>query len=365
MIRFVETDSALILRLLLDMVRDGAGEDLAHGDERRMFTENLAQIVDLLYNDLNLAANAKMLRYAQEEVLDALGERLDVVRIPAQSAQAKLLFTLSAAQTAQVFIPQGTRVTPDGSIFFSTDKPITIQPGDTQGAVSATSLGTGEIYNGFGVGSISTIVDPVAFVQSVRNIEETAGANDVEDDEHYRERVQKAPGKLAAAGPEESYVYWALTADADIMDVSVVSPAPTEIVITVLMMGGEIPNQAILDKVLATCNGRERRPLTDKVLVQAPAIVSYDIDVVYYCTAANEAEVLAAVEYQDGAIDQFIVWQKAAMGRDVNSDKFVQLLMEAGCVRVDVSLPQDALVDEQSVAAFSGNLRMERRITQW
>lgn len=365
MISFVETDSALILQLLLEMVRNETGEDLAHGDERRIFTENLAQVVDLLYNDLNLAANAKMLRYAQGEVLDVLGERLDVPRIAAEPAATALVFTLSAAQTGNVFIPQGTRVTPDGVIFFATDDAITIRPGDTQGASTATSQGAGEAYNGLGVGSISTIVDPVAFVQSVENVTETSGGNDEEDDEHYRDRIQKAPGKLAACGPEESYIYWALTADADIMDVSILSPAPTEVLITVLMNGGQIPSQGVLDKVLEVCNGRERRPLTDLVTVQAAKEVSFDIDAVYYTTAATETEVVRAVEGSGGAIDQFIEWQRSAMGRDVNPDKLNQLLMSAGCIRTDINLPADTVIDGESVAIFSGNLTVDHHIAEW
>lgn len=365
MLDFVTTDSGAILAKILELLRSETGEDLAHGDERRIFGENLNLVADMLYGDINLAANAKMLRYAQGDVLDAMGERLNVVRIPAQPATTQLIFTLSAVQVARVFIPAGTRVTPDGQTFFSTDNSVTIQPGHTQGATTATSLGTGEAYNGFGPGSISTIVDPVAFVQGVENVTETAGGNDTEDDEHYRDRIQIAPGKLSTAGPEESYIYWAKTADADIMDVSVYSPAPTEVLITVLMTGGGIPSQAILDKVLETCNGRERRPLTDKVMAQAPRVVSFDIDIVYYTTATSEAAVRRSVEGSGGAIEQFIAWQRAQMGRDVNQDKFTQLLMDAGCIRADINLPQDEVVDAQSVAVHSGSLSVTHHIAEW
>ena len=365
MLDFVSTDSGIILAKILELLRSETGEDLAHGDERRIFGENLNIVIDMLYGDTNLAANAKMLRYARGNVLDAMGERLNVIRIPAQPATTQLIFTLSALQPAQVFIPAGTRVTPDGQTFFTTDNAITIQSGDSQGATSATSLGVGEAFNGFGPGSISTIVDPVAFVQGVENTTDTAGGNDIEDDEHFRDRIQIAPGKLSTAGPEESYMYWAKTADADIMDVSVFSPAPTEVLITVLMNGGALPSQAVLDKVLETCNGRERRPLTDKVMTQAPKVVHYAIDITYYVTAGSEGEVLRAVEGPGGAIEKFITWQQVRMGRDVNPDKLTQLLMDAGCIRADINLPQDEVVDEQSVAVFNGALNVNHHIADW
>ncbi len=363
-LEFVTTDSAEILAKLLDLLRGGTGELLRPGDERRIFAENLAVVYEMIYNDINIAAKAKMLRYASGDVLDALGERLDVLRIAASPAKTTLVFSLSAAMQQDIFIPQGTRVTADGNNYFATDENLTIPTGDTQGAVDATSAGQGEAFNHFDPGSLNILVDPVGFVQGVENITTSSGGNDTEDDEHYRDRIQKAPGKLSTAGPEESYIYWALTADADIMDVSVTSPAPCEVVITALMNGGELPNQAVLDKIYDVCNGRKRRPMTDLLTVQAPTPKTYSIDITYYVTAAGETEAVRQIESPGGALDRFAAWQKSKMGRDINPDKLIQMLVEAGALRVDIAQPAFSVVIGDEVAIWDGNLVVSHHISE-
>lgn len=72
------------------------------------------------------------------------------------------------------------------------------------------------------------------------------------------------------------------------------------VVITPILYGGEIPDQSVLDKVLAACNADDVRPLTDKVEVSAPTIQSYDIELKYYTTAANETAVVENIESSGG-----------------------------------------------------------------
>ena len=51
----------------------------------------------------------------------------------------------------------------------------------------------GEVGNGFSEGRINIIVDPVAYVSKVKNIEKTQGGADVEDDLSLRTRIFYAP----------------------------------------------------------------------------------------------------------------------------------------------------------------------------
>lgn len=354
-LKFVSYDTQTVYNWVLDKLRDYTGEVAREGDERRIFGEQLVSVIQLNYNDMDIAAKAKMLRYAYGDVLDAMGERLDVVRLAAQPASTWLQFELSAAQPNSVHIPAGTRATPDGKVFFSTVAGLTIKPGDLTGAVEAESLTKGKKYNALEPGEINVLVDPLPFVKSVTNLFATEGGDDVESDDHFRERNRLAPGKLTTAGPTESYVYWALTADAGMNAVSVVSPEPGEIRITALMEDGALPTQAVLDAILETCNDRKRRPLGDHVTVQAPKQAAYGLDLKYYVLPERAGTVKSAVEDTGGVLDQFVAWQCASMGRDLNPDKLTQMLLDAGAIRADIISPVYTPLDAESVAVYDGS----------
>ena len=75
---------------------------------------------------------------------------------------------------------------------------------------------------------MTTIVDPIIYVDSVTNITETSGGDDKESDDAYRERIRTAPSKLSTAGPINGYKYYAMSADSSISDVVVKSEQETE-----------------------------------------------------------------------------------------------------------------------------------------
>lgn len=138
-----------------------------------------------------------------------------------------------------------------------------------------------------------------------------------------------------------------------------------------LLEGGQIPDEAMLEKVLEAVNAKDIRPLTDKVSAVAPGVVEYDIELVYYVTPDTEAEVIANVEGSDGAIVRYNEWQTAALGRDVNPDQLRRLILSpawaenlSGAIRVDMVKPEHMAVTDTEVAKFSGNLTVShQRVT--
>lgn len=361
-INFVTVDAQEINRELVNDFEQALGQTFYPGDERRIFLEQEGQVIVGLKNSINDAARQNLLRYARGEVLDAIGERFDTPRLPAQKAKVTLRFTLSAAQTFAVTIPQGTRATPDGQMYFATTQILVIQAGQTYGDVLAESSDGGEKYNGFAAGQIKTLVDPISYVASVQNIDTSSGGSDIEPDDDgvnvwsgYRERIRQAPNKTSTAGHEDGYIYWAKTADVNIQDVAVTSPAAGQVKITVLMKDGQLPSQQVLDAVLAACSDKKRRPLTDQVIAAAPTTVNYDITLTYYISqenAANETNIRNAIEVTDGAIDQYKAWQSNKLGRAINPDYLKQLMLNAGAFRVDITAPVYTAVDPDKVAAI-------------
>lgn len=349
-INFVEVDSQDVANQLIKDFEEALGTTLYPGDERRIFLLQLLQVIVGLKNNINESAKQNLLRYASGNVLDAMGDFYNTPRLQAQKAKVALRFTLSTAQGGNVTIPVGTRVTPDGQLYFATVKDLIIPDGQTIGDVLAEATESGEKYNGFAPGQIKTIVDPVAYVASVTNINTSAGGSDIEDDDSYRERIRLAPESFSVAGPEGAYIYWAKTADVNIADISVTSSSPGVVDIVVLMKDGQLPTQNVLDAVMAAVNSKNRRPLTDNVQVSAPEVVSYNIDLTYYISSDRQAEEISLKNAIEAAVNQYSTWQSEKLGRAINPDYLRQLMLNAGAYKIDVISPEYTGIERNEVA---------------
>ena len=327
-----------------------ADRTLAQGDPIRLFLLTIAAVVVQQNYTIDRAAKMNLLKYAEGDYLDQLGALTDTDRTPAAQASTTLTFTLSATQASSVTIPVGTRVTTESkTLFFFTSEVLVIPAGDTSGSVKAYCTVSGADGNGLSAGALSVLVDPVPYVASVTNTE-TGGGADIESDDSYRERIHTAPERFSDAGPVGAYEYWAKTASADIADVYVSSPGAGTVQIVPLLTDGAIPGQEILDAVDTVCSADKVRPLTDKVVVKAPTAVSYDVNVSYYVDSADKASASSIQTAVTAAVNSYISWQKAKLGRDIDPSKLYQLMVDAGAVRVQVTAPVLTTVDADQVA---------------
>ncbi len=329
------------------------GEILNPGDERRIVAGNILAVVIAAMQQANAYAKGQLLRYSYGEMLDRLGELVDVTRLPAQAARVTLRFSIRAPAGTTVIIPRGTRATPDGKLFFATLREAAAAYDAGAVEIEAAAAEAGTQYNGLPPGAVNIIVDPVPYVGAVVSTTATAGGLDREEDESLRERIRMAPGHFSVAGPSGAYRYLAMSADAAIGDVSVTSPAPKEVLVTVLMRDGSQPGEAVLAKVSEMLSADTRRPLSDKVTVQGPDPHPYTVTASYYISredSTDEERIKTAVEAAYGA---YLAWQGAKLGRAVNPDELRRRLLVAGAYRVEVTAPAYAAVDEVKVAAAS------------
>lgn len=357
-IDFVEVDSEAMLDEMIADFESVFGETLYPGDERRIFLQQLLPVLVGTKNNINESAKLNLLRYATGEYLDAIGERTDTLRLEAEKASTTIRFTLSAAQENNVVIMPGTRVTPDGKLYFATVTALIIIAGQLYGDVIAESTEGGAVYNGFTAGQIKTLVDPVAFVGSVANTNTSTGGTDIEADDDginvwngYRERIRESFNKVSA-GSESGYIYWAKTANADIVDVSVSSPSAGAVEIVVLLKDGEIPSQVILDDVLEICTDSKRKALTDQVTVVAPTTVTYNITFTYYISSDTLSELTNIQAAITAAVEEYKAWQCAKLGRNLNPDKLRQLVLNAGANKITIIAPVETTVTATQVASF-------------
>ncbi len=352
-IQFVDADAQSIQNELIQAYQDKTGITLYPGDPRRIFLLQLVPILLGLKNDINYTGNQNLLPFATGDVLDALGDRINTSRLLAQPATVTMRFTLSTIQLNDVAIPIGTRVTPDGSIYFATTEELIIAAGATTGDVIAESTKGGEKFNDYVPGQINILVDPVPYVASVSNIDTSAGGTNQETDDAYRERQRLAPSSFSVAGPTNAYIYWAKSADVSIVDVAVTSPSAGVVNVYPLLKDGGIPDQTMLDKVLAEVNADDRRPLTDQVSVLAPTTINYDIDITYYISndrSTEEATIKAAIENAGGAIDNYEAWQYEKLGRAITPDDLLSKLYAAGVYRVVATSPVYTVINPNEVA---------------
>ena len=360
---FIETDSAEIYTTVIESLMDSCGEALYPGDERRIFAEGLVAVLVSVYSLFDDRAKQRTLQYARGAVLDAIAERYRVERLAPSGASATFRFSVSAIQAENIIIPAGTRITPDGTVYFATQEAAILPMGEEFVDLVAVCAEGGSAYNGYSAGSIATLVDLIPYIGAVQNITVSDGGDDgepytEEGDERLRERIRLAPAALSTAGPESAYRYFVLSADPGIADVSIDCPAdsPNEVNIYPLMDGGEIPNADTIQKVVDVL-GDDVRPLTDKVNVLPPEPVDFAVSIKYYCSKGDEALLIQAIEGSGGAIDKYIEWQTEALARDIDPDQLRRFIFEAwaasgakNTIRIEIFSPSYTALSKMQFA---------------
>ncbi len=347
---FAEKDVEKIEMELLSDFEEISGRTLFPGDPLRILILGFSKYFALLRNNIDLSAKQNLLKYAGEDYIDNIGALVGVSRLGASSATVTMRFFISEAQDKAITIPQGTRVTCNNLIYFETAKSEDIEAGELFTDIEAICLETGTKGNGYYIGQINELVDPISFISKVCNTTVSAGGADVESLENFRERILIAPESFSVAGPKGAYIFLAKTASADIEDISVVSPEAGVVEIIPLLKNGEIPTSELLNKVKDICSDEEKRPLTDNVKVSAPKSKEYNINVLYYI---DKEETTSGTEIQknvDNAVDMFIKWQRAKLGRDINPSKLISDIILAGAKRVEVTEPSFEKLNYNQIA---------------
>ena len=300
----------------------------------------------MLYVDR--AGKQDLLKYSYGEFLDNLAALKGIAREPAKPAVVTMRFSLAAIRPDTVAIPQGTRVS-NGDLYFETDEYTEIPSGDTYADVTATCQTDGEDGNGLLPGEINVLVDPIAYVASVANTESTVGGTDIEDDDTLASRVYIAPSKYSVAGPEEAYRYWITEFNSSISDVYLSSPEAGQVLIEFILEGGELPNEAMVRSLADYLANENIRPLTDEVIVQVPATATFNVNVQYWINRSDinkAATIQAAVEQ---AVTDYVSWQQSKIGRDINPDKLISLMEQAGAKRVAVTEPVFSVMSDATI----------------
>lgn len=172
----------------------------------------------------------------------------------------------------------------------------------------------------------------------------------MESDSDLRLRAQQAFEGLSVAGPVGAYEYHGRSADGRVADISVVSPSPACVTITVLAREGDGTAGAdLLAVVEKALNAEDVRPVGDRVTVQAAEIVPYQVAATLYFYPGPEAEPIRATAEQK--LTAYITAQHR-LGRDVRRSAIYAALHVEGVQRVELSTPQSDMVLGKHQASY-------------
>lgn len=346
--------------LLSDMIAEyekayfeqtGKVKKLQPGDPIRIFIYSQALRIYTAYQLIDYTAKMNLLKYAKGDFLDNIGARVGAKRLQASSAVTTIRFTLSEIQNNVISIPKGTRVSAGENIFFATQSYGEIPIGSNHIDLKVYCLEKGIVGNDFLPGQINNLVDPIPYVQSITNISRTQGGSEIESDENFRKRIITKPESFSVAGPSGAYEFFTKQYNSSIEDVNASSAPGTGVVdITFILKNGEIPDEALISEVKNYLSDKSRRPLTDSVNVQAPTQVEYDLIATYYIRDSNANRINEIQKAVEKAKDEYILWQKSKIARDINPSELISKVLTAGAKRIEITSPEFKPLSNKEIA---------------
>lgn len=179
----------------------------------------------------------------------------------------------------------------------------------------------------------------------------------MESDDAFRERIQLAFDTLSVAGPEAAYKKFARDADGRVGDVSVVSPQPAYVTLTILqadsLTGSASPE--LVQIVENAVTAEDVRPIGDRVTVQSAEIISYAIQAKLYIGKDPEAATLLQQSLNN--VTAYATKQKR-LGRSIRLSAIFAALHVDGVNRVELMSPEADVVLTPAQATYCTNIEV-------
>lgn len=161
-----------------------------------------------------------------------------------------------------------------------------------------------------------------------------------ESDEALRRRVQLA-NERQSAGSTGAYQYWALSADGDVRDVSIVTEQAGRVEIYAQSHSQAIAPQSLLDKINTALDPRTNRPATDDVHVFSATPQDFTISATLVLFAGPDADVVLQTAKDE--LQKYLE-QVSYLGFDVTISGIHHALHQGGVQRVILHEPTADIV---------------------
>lgn len=323
---------------------------LGEADDRLLLLRAAAYYLYHGYQLVDFAGKMNMLKYSIGNYLDNLGANVQLERKTAAGSTVLMEYSMNNARLSATGIPAGSRVTAGDGVYFATDEYAEIPAGDTSVTVMATCMTPGVSGNGYPIGDIDKMMDIVPYIDAVSNLTISEGGRDDESDDDYRERIFLAADRYTDAGSKGGYEYYVREFDPDIADVQATSPSLRNVVIRVLLAGGQLPGAAYITALTTYLNNTEVRKLTDTLTVLAPTESHYDVTLTYYINESDKSKAVSIQTAVTQAVNDYVLWQRSKIGLDINPDELISRIKAAGAKRVALTDPSYTVVASSNVA---------------
>lgn len=322
---------------------------LEKADEERLILYACSLQLYQAMQYVDIQAKKNLLKYSNGDYLDHLAVLRGLIREKEKRAKTMIRYSLDTGRETTTQIPKGSRVSA-GKFYFYTTEYAEITPGNLLVDVPAECSQKGEIGNGFLPGEISQMIDLIPHMKAASNITQSDGGSGAESDEQFAERIFLYASEYSVAGPEDSYISLAKKCNSNIGDIKITSNQPYEVDLYFVMKNGELPTQEVIHTLNEYLSGKTVRPMTDRLVISAPEITPYKIDLDYYINASDKGQAVEIQKKADEQIQAFLNWQDTRIGRDINPSVLARHLMLSGIKRVKIREPQDQVVSVTSIA---------------
>ncbi|MGM3163009.1 baseplate assembly protein [Dickeya undicola] len=175
----------------------------------------------------------------------------------------------------------------------------------------------------------------------------------MESDTDFRLRIQQAYEGLSVAGSIGSYQFHGRSASGQVADISVISPGPAQVLVSVLSRENDgTASDSLIATVNAALNAEDIRPVADRVTVKSAVIVPYDINATLYLYPGPEAEPIRAAAEKKL---QSYVSNQHRLGRDIRRSAIYAALHVEGVQRVELASPAaDIVLDDTQASHCTG-----------
>lgn len=156
-----------------------------------------------------------------------------------------------------------------------------------------------------------------------------------ESDDAFRRRIQLEPER-ASAGSEGAYMFWALSSDGDVRDISVVTATAGVVTVYVQSHSELVASDILKEKVRQAVDNPSRKPFTDQVRIASGQPFGFDVQAELTLYPGPDKDVVMATARAE--LDKYLE-KVRYLGYDVTISGLHHALHQAGVQRVKLLAP--------------------------
>lgn len=369
---FVDKDSATIRQELIDIYEKKAGVDIEKSSSEQVLLSVLAAEENKCKDYINDAGRQNMIDYASGDILNAIGDSMQIARRSAQPARAEVTFTMADANgdagslPEDHVLPKNAQVT-DGAYIFEVLEELKVEVGATSitttvyaiesnWGTAANSIPAGDI-NDWGFDSENNKLE-FSWVYELASIQETFLGDSIESDDDYRARLKYALHRSANQPNYEKYKFDIQTEFPDVIDVSVNSTAGI-VNIYALAKNSSAWSTAQLSALITDIQTFVDQDEYSFILFTQTVTVPVNVDFSVTVNVTPLARLGANLSDLEGKITATInTWGDSIgeqIGRDIVPNELLKRLLSiAGIYDVTVTSPTKQTISKSQRANYTG-----------